>query len=192
MGKFFEKPGEIPMEILRLVTIVEEVYSEGGRKAERPIKKVAAAAVIKNPAIGDKSAVNLDQFSGMGRELGYVLAKAAMAQLGDGSKIESYGKSCIVGVGGELEQAAILIHKEFGASVREVIGGGKAGIPSTKKVAPAGVNIDVPLSFRDNSGLATHFDSMPVLVPGAPNADEILVVLAFTNGGRPHPWEGWK
>lgn len=180
------------MEILRLVTIIEDVVAEGGRKAEKPVRRVAAAAVIKNPATGEKSADNLQQFSGMGKELGYILAKAAMDQLGDGSKVESYGKACIVGVAGELEQAAILIHKEMGVSVREVIGGGKAGIPSTKKVAAAGVSIDVPLSFRDNSGLATHFDSMPVLVPGAPNADEIVVILAFTNGGRPHPWDGWK
>jgi hypothetical protein len=180
------------MEILRLVTIVEDVLVEGRRKAEKPVRRVAAAAVIKNPAVGDKSAENLGQFSGMGKELGYILAKAALAQIGDGSQVESYGKACIVGVAGELEQAAILIHKELGVSVREVIGGGKAGIPSTKKVAPAGVNIDVPLSFRDNSGLATHFDSMPVVIQGAPNADEIVVILVLTNGGRPHPWEGWK
>lgn len=179
------------MEVLRIVTIIEDVISEGGRKAERQVRRVAAAAVIKNPAVGDKSAENLGQFSGMGKELGYLLAKEAMSHLGDGTKVESYGKACIVGIHGELEQAAILIHKEMGISVREVIGGGKAGIPSTKKVGPAGVTIDVPLSFRDNSGLATHFDSMPVLVPGAPNADEIVVILAFTNGGRPHPWDGW-
>jgi hypothetical protein len=180
------------MEILRLVTIVEDVYVEGRRKVNKPVRRAVAAAVIKNPAIGDKSAENLGQFSGMGKELGYILAKAALGQIGDGSLVESYGKACIVGAAGELEQAAILIHKEFGVSVREVIGGGKAGIPSTKKVAQAGVNIDVPLSFRDNSGLATHFDSMPVAVPGAPNADEIVVILVLTNGGRPHPWEGWK
>jgi hypothetical protein len=180
------------MEIIRIVTVIEDIFEEGRKKAGRPLRRVAAAAVIRNPATGAESAQNLDQFSGMGKELGYLLAKTAMAQIGDGSQIESYGKACIVGVGGELEQGAILIHKEMGVSVREVIGGGKAGIPSTKKVAAAGVSIDVPLSFRDNSGLATHFDSMSVFVPGAPNADEIVVILAFTNGGRLHPWDGWK
>ncbi len=180
------------MEILRLLTTIEDIYSEGGRKAERPVRRVAAAAVMKNPATGVHSAENLEQFCGMGREVGYVLAKAALAQFAEGSTVESYGKACIVGTSGELEQAAILIHKEFGEAVREVIGGGKAGIPSTKKVAPSGTGIDVPLSFRDNSGLATHFDCMSVVVPGAPNADEIVVVLVLTDGGRPHPWEGWK
>ncbi len=181
------------MEVLRIVTIIEDVISEGGKKAEHQVRRVAAAAVIKNPATGDnRSAENLGQFAGMGKELGYLLGKEALSHLGESKNVESYGKACIVGVNGELEQAAILIHKEMGISVREVIGGGKAGIPSTKKVGPAGVTIDVPLSFRDNSGLATHFDSMPVLIPGAPNADEIVVILAFTNGGRPHPWAGWN
>jgi Protein of unknown function (DUF1185). len=181
------------MEILRLLTISEDIYVEGRRKAPKPIRKVAAAAVIKNPSIGERSAENLEQYFGMGKELGYVLARAAMERLGnDGKNVESYGKACIIGVQGEIEQGAILIHKEMGVSVREVIGGGKAGIPSTKKVAPAGTSIDVPLSYRDDSGRATHFDSMSVVVPGAPNPDEIVVVLVLTNGGRPHPWEGWK
>jgi hypothetical protein len=179
------------MEILRLLTTIEDIYSEGGRKADKPVRRVAAAAVMKNPQTGPHSAENLDQFCGMGREVGYVLAKAALVQFAVGTTVESYGKACIVGTSGELEQAAILIHKEFGAAVREVIGGGKAGIPSTKKVAPAGTAIDVPLSFRDNSGLATHFDCMSVMAPGAPNADEIVVVLVLTDGGRTHPWEGW-
>jgi len=179
------------MEIRRIVTVVEDVIVEGGRQADKTVRRVASAAVIKNPATGESSGDNLDQFAGMGYELGAILGKEAALHLGGGEHVESYGKGCIVGADGELEQAAILIHKEFGKSVREAIGGGKAGIPSTKKVAGPGASIDVPLSFRDNSGLATHFDCMEFTVPGSPKADEIVVVLAFTNGGRPHPWSGW-
>jgi hypothetical protein len=180
------------MEIRRIVTIVEDVLVEGGRKVENPTRQVAAAAVITNPAVGEKSGENLEQFAGIGYELGTTLAKEAMAPLGGGENVECYGKACIVGTGGELEQAAILIHKELGKSVRDVIGGGKAGIPSTKKVASPGATIDVPLSHRDDAGIPTHFSSMEVSVPGAPNADEIVVIFALTNGGRPHPWDGWS
>jgi hypothetical protein len=180
------------MEILRLVTIVEDIMSEGGIKAERPIRRVAAAAVIKNPATGDKASLDQEQFFAIGKELGYILAKAAMAPLGDGTNVESYGKACIVGSEGVVEQGAMLIHKVMGVAVREIIGGGKAGIPGNQKVAPAGTSIDVPLSHRDNSGLATHWDTMPVMVPGAPNADEIVAILALSNGGRLLPWDGWN
>ncbi len=180
------------MEIRRIITISEDVMVEGGREVPHSLRKVAVAAVITNPAIGDQSSKNLEQFVDMGKQLGTILAEKAMAVLGGGTNVASFGKACIVGINGELEQAAILIHKEFGNSVREVIGGGKAGIPSTKKVGVAGISIDVPLCFRDNSGLATHFDSIQVSVPNAPSADEIVVVLGFTNGGRPHPWDGWS
>ncbi|MBK8021904.1 MAG: amino acid synthesis family protein [Chloroflexi bacterium] len=180
------------MEIRRIFTISEDIFAEGGRKLAVPVRKVAAAAIIANPATGDQSGVNLDQFVEMGNQLGTILANEAMGLLGGAEKVQSFGKACLVGINGELEQAAILIHKEFGRAVRNVIGGGKAGIPSTKKVGSAGASIDVPLCFRDDAGLATHFDSIQVSVPGAPTADEIVVILGFTNGGRPHPWTGWN
>lgn len=179
------------VEIRRIVTVIEDVLVEGGRAAEKRVRRVASAVVFKNPATGAQSATQLDQFSRLGYELGELLAKEAMPHLGGGANVQNYGKGAIVGTDGELEQAAILIHKEFGKSVREVIGGGKSGIPSTKKVAGPGTSIDVPLSFRDNSGLGTHFDCIEVKIPGSPKADEIVVVLALTNGGRPHPWSGW-
>lgn len=179
------------MEIRRIVTVIEDMHHEGGRPLGRTLRRVATAAVIANPAIGPGSDRDLDQFAGMGLELGALLATQALAHLGGGAAIHSFGKAAIVGVGGEIEQAAILIHKEFGKSLREAIGGGKAGIPSTKKVAGPGTAIDVPLSFRDNSGLGTHFDCMEIAVPGAPRHDEIVVIAAFTDGGRPHPWRGW-
>ena len=55
------------MEILKLVTIIEDVISEGGRKAEKTVRRVAAAAVIQNPATGAHSHEHLEQFSGMGK-----------------------------------------------------------------------------------------------------------------------------
>lgn len=180
------------MEILRLVTIIEEIFEEGGRKVEMPNRRVAAAAVIKNPATGTKSGENQEQFFDIGKEIGYILTRAAMAPLGDGKNVESFGKACIVGSEGEVEQGAMLIHKILGVAVREVIGGGKAGIPGAQKVAPAGTSIDVPLSFRDDAGRATHWDTMPVVVPGAPKDDEMVVIIALSNCGRPHPWVGWE
>ena len=180
------------MELLRLVTIIEDIIEEGGRKVETPNRRVAAAAVIKNPAPGAKSGQDQEQFFAIGREIGTILTKAALAPLGEGKDVESFGKACIVGSEGEVEQGAMLIHKVLGVSVREVIGGGKAGIPGAQKVAPAGTSIDVPLSFRDDAGRATHWDTMPVVVPGAPNGDEMVVIVALSNCGRPHPWAGWK
>lgn len=174
------------MEIRRQITMIEDVYVEGRRKAKDPVRRVAALAVITNPAAGTY-VESMDEFIAMGEELGGLLAKQAVIHLGDGSRVESYGKACIVGEAGELEQAAALVHPTFGKSVRLVIDGGKAGIPSSKKVAGPGSTIDVPLAFRHHSGVASHFDAMEVSVPGSPKADEIVVALVLTDGGRPHP-----
>jgi len=40
------------MRIRKMLTVVEEIYEDGGRKAARPVKKVAAIAVIENPFAG--------------------------------------------------------------------------------------------------------------------------------------------
>jgi Amino acid synthesis len=70
------------------------------------------------------------------------------------------------------------------------VGGGKAIIPSAKKLGPAGTAIDVPLHYKDAAFVRTHFDAMEVRVPDAPKAGEIVVALVVTDGGRPHPRVG--
>ena len=40
------------MKIRKLVTVVEEIQEDGGRRLDKPLKKVAAVAVIENPFAG--------------------------------------------------------------------------------------------------------------------------------------------
>ena len=40
------------VNIRKLVTIVEEILTDGGRPARRPVRKAAAVAVIENPFAG--------------------------------------------------------------------------------------------------------------------------------------------
>jgi len=49
-----------------------------------------------------------------------------------------------------------------------------------------GSTIDVPLHFKDAAFVRTHFDAMEVRLGDAPRANEILVALVVTDGGRPH------
>jgi hypothetical protein len=156
----------ITMEVHRIITVIADVHCEGGRAADKNVRRVATAAVITNPSIDGQSGAALDQFASISYQLGKILTTQAIIQLGGGENVENFGKAAIVG--------------------------GKVGISSTKKVAGAGTAINVPLSFRDNSGLETPSDCMEVSIPGSPKHDEIVVIAAFTNGGRPHPWQGWS
>ena len=70
------------------------------------------------------------------------------------------------------------------------MGGGKAIIPSAKKLGGPGTAIDVPLHFKDAAFVRTHYDAMEVRLPDAPHANEIVLVIAVTDGGRPHPRVG--
>jgi len=175
------------MRIRKMLTVVEEIYEDGGRKAARPIKKDAAIAVIENPFAG-RYVEDLQELVKTGEELGDLLGRRAVAALG--APVHSYGKAAIVGERGEYEHAAAILHPTLGAPFRAAVGGGQAIIPSAKKLGGPGTTIDVPLHFKDAAFVRTHYDAMEVRLCDAPRADEILVALAVTDGGRPHPRVG--
>ena len=173
------------VSIRKIVTVVEEVSSEMGRPVSPPIRRAAALAVIANPFAGTYVA-DLAPLIAAGEELGALLTARAVAALGiPGSAVQSYGKAALVGENGELEHAAALLHPKMGAPVRKALGKGAALIPSNKKRGGPGTSLDVPLGHKDAAFVRSHFDGMEVRINDAPRRDEILVVIAVTDGGRP-------
>jgi hypothetical protein len=171
------------VDIRKLVTVIEEIRSEAGKEVDPPLKKVAVAAVVKNPH-ARRYDEDLSDLIEEGERLGGLLAGQAAAALG--GKAESYGKAGIVGTDGELEHVAAVIHPKFGNPLREAVGGGKAIIPSAKKRGVPGSSIDIPLHYKDAAFVRTHFDAMELRVLDAPHPDEIVIAVAITDGGRPH------
>ena len=183
------------VNVRKLVTVSEEIVVDGGRAAKRPVRKVAAIAIIENPFAG-KFVEDLTPLIDAGEELGALLAKRATEALGAGTvdghgpsrcEVESYGKAAIVGEAGEYEHAAALLHPKLGAPLRAAVGGGKAIIPSAKKLGGPGTAIDVPLHFKDAAFVRTHYDAMEIRIADAPRANEIVLAIVVTDGGRPHP-----
>ena len=175
------------MRIRKLVTLVEEVHADGGRDVGRPVRRAAAVAVIDNPFAG-RFVEDLAPLVQTGAELGALLGARAVAALGGAA--ESYGKAAVVGLEGELEHAAAILHPTLGGPFRIAVGGGAAIIPSAKKLGAAGTAIDVPLHYKDAAFVRTHFDAMEIRIPDAPLPREIVVILAVASGGRPHPRVG--
>lgn len=175
------------MKIRKLVTIVEETRIEGEKSLDKPAHKAAAIAVIQNPFAG-KYQEDLTELMNIGEELGGLLGKKAVAALGiEPKEVESYGKAAIVGEKGELEHAAAILHPKLGKPFRAAVFEGKSIIPSAKKRGGMGTPIDVPLHFKNAAYVRSHYDAMEVRVTDAPMADEILVALVVTSGGRPLP-----
>ena len=171
------------MNLVRIRIIVDHILEEGCRRLTQPLRKVAAGAVIKNPYAG-RYVDDLSQLYETGAALGKLLGETAVAQLA--GEAHSYGKAALVGMNGELEHAAALLHPALGAPLREAVGGGAAIIPSAKKLGGPGTAIDVPLHHKDAMYARSHFDAMAFRLDDAPAADEIVVIVAVTDGGRPH------
>lgn len=175
------------MIIRKTVLIKEIVEADGVGEPCRPITRVAALAVIKNPFAG-QFVEDLSPLFDFGGQLGEQLMGEAVGMLG-GPPV-SYGKAAIVGVAGDLEHGGAMIHPKLGKPMRAAVGGGKALIPSNAKVAAAGVPIDMPLGHKDEAWSFDHFDTMTVMVADAPRPDEILMCMAVSDGPRPRPRVG--
>jgi len=172
------------LEIRKLQVVVEETRHAAGRPGRTPLRKVVAMAVVANPLAGQGFVDDLSPLVEPSAALGRDLGEQALAALGTAP--ESYGKAAICGVGGEQEHANACLTSAFGNAFRDAIGGGKAWITSATKVGGPGTPIDVPLAFKDELWVRSHYDAIEVRVPDAPLPDEIVVIAAVANRGRLH------
>jgi len=163
---------------------VEEIWHEGGPIANVPLKKGSACAVIENPYAGEY-VEDIGDFMEDLKPLGLSLAQKLIDVLGGVSAIQGYGKGAIVGTNGEIEHGA-LWHVPGGYAMRELLGDAKAIVPSTKKVGSPGTRLDIPVTHINASYVRGHFDSMEVGCNDGPKANELLVALVMTTGGRVH------
>lgn len=173
------------MKIRKIVVQVEQTMREAEQEVEPPTCKAIAAAVIHNPYAG-QYVHDLRPLYELGAEVSRVLVERALGALGcPPAAVSSYGKGAIVGTAGELEHSAALLHPSFGAPVRAALGGGKAIIPGTKKVAGAGAPITIPLTNKDDIWSFDDMDSAEIAIADAPRPDEMLIALCLGIAGRP-------
>ena len=177
----------MPAKIRKIIVQTDEVRVEMGQEVNPPVRKALAMAVIENPFAG-RFEQNLDALIAIGEELGGLLGERCVQALGiTPGQAESYGKAAIVGEGGELEHAAAILHPKLGAPLRVAVEKGAALVPSSKKIGGLGTAIDVPLGHKDAAYVRSHFDAMEARVADAPRANEIVVAVVVTAGGRPLP-----
>lgn len=168
--------------IRRTLVLISERREDAGRVAEPPLRKIAAIAVTENPFL-NRYVDDLSSGIEASEALGCELARMARAGFGAG-EIQSYGKGGIVGCDGEQEHANALLTTVFADPVREMIGGADAWISSVTKVGGPGTPIDVPMNHKDDISVRSHYDAMPIVIPDAPMADEIVLIISIANRGR--------
>ena len=170
------------MEVRKIVTFAEDVFSEAGQLAQPLLRKVAVVAVIKNP-FAQRFVENLSPLTEASLELGRRITAIAITAMGD-FPVQSYGKAGLVGLAGEQEHAVAMLTTIYGNVMREAVGGGKAWISSmTKRVSP-GETIDIPLAHKDALYVRSHYDGITITLHDAPLPDEIAIIAAYANRGR--------
>src|ERR671932_2611680 len=172
------------MEVRRILAFVDETRAEAGRPAEPVLRKAAAVAVVRNPFAGRYEpdlAPLIEASAGIGREI----ADLALRLLAPYAA-ESYGKAAVVGTAGEQEHGVAMLTTVFGNFMREAAGGGKAWISSITKRAAPGATVDVPLAHKDALYVRSHYDGITRTLPDAPLPNELAIICAYANRGRPN------
>lgn len=175
------------MQLRRIVTVKDVVFSDAFHQPCDPITRIAIAAVVHNPCAG-QHIVDLSALFEIGGALGEQLMEEGVSALA--KPPISYGKAALVGVAGDMEHGGALIHPKLGKPMRDAVGGGAALIPSNVKLGSCGTAIDVPLGHKDEAWSFDHFDTLTVSVADAPLPDEVMVIMAVADGGRVHPRVG--
>jgi Amino acid synthesis len=175
----------VAIDIRKIVTTIEEIRHEFGPVPDKPRLRGAILAVIKNPYAGGYVKDITPMMEAL-KPLGLDMSHRLIAALGvKPEDIQAYGKGAIVGEAGELEHGA-LWHVPGGYGMREVLGGAKAIVPSSKKVGGLGSRLDIPIGHVDAAYVRSHFDAMEIGLNDAPRRDEIVYGLVMATGGRVH------
>lgn len=163
---------------------VQEIVHEGGPVQAQPLYKAVAGVVIANPFAG-RWVEDLSPLTTPSPSLGIALGARLLVLLG-GNSVEGYGKGGIAGINGDQDHVVACVTTVFGDAFREAIGGGAAWISSATKTASAGTSLDIPLAYKDDLYVRSHYDAVTVTVPDAPRSDELMICVAASTRGRIH------
>ena len=172
------------MEIKRILTFVDEVRAEAGRRSEPPLRKSAVVAIVQNPFAGRyaedlsplTAASEVDRPRNL-RDCGGAAGARQTRELRQGGDGRAGGRA------GAWQCDAHDGLRQRDARSR---GGGKAWISSFTKRAAPGATIDIPLAHKDALYVRSHYDGISITLHDAPQADEIAVICAYATRGRPN------
>ena len=174
--------------VRKVTVLTEEILRDGSGALATRVTRAAAAAIVRNPWTG--SAVSTDlapETERIAPVLAKILTDRLTAALGGAGEIEAFGKSAVVGLKGEMEHAAALIHTPFfGNLVREFLEGTSILSFSDDRAEP-GTTIAVPMWHKQAASTRSHYQTLTLSLSDAPHPNEIVVVAAASTGSRPHP-----
>src|SRR3989442_2772474 len=107
------------MDIRRLLVLRDTVNHEGGLPARKPVTRVAACAVIRNPLAG-LAREDLGELVPFGEELGTLLVREALAALPNPPG--GFGQAAILRLHGGLVPAPGILHPRLRRPLAAAVG----------------------------------------------------------------------
>lgn len=175
-------------EIRKIHVAIEETRLEAGRPVDPPLTTVIVAAVLRNPwadaPYTDDLRTEIRRFA---PQLGALLGDRLIAAAGSADAIQAYGKASIVGLDGELEHAAAMVHTLlFGEQIRQRAKGASTLVFANTRAA-AGAQITVPMVHKVELLTRSHYHTAQMAIADAPRPDEVVVAVGAATGSRPFP-----
>lgn len=170
--------------VRKVVSVVEDVTAEGGKRVHPAARMVAVGVVVENPFAGRYEEDLQPLVERYCEPLGELLVERALLLLG--APAEGVGKGALVGLDGDIEHGSAIIHNlRFGNKVRDAISG-TALLPAAEKRGAAGAPLDLAVKHKDDHTVRSHHQTFEVRIPDSPRASEIVIWIAVAAGGRPH------
>lgn len=179
------------LEVRKLYTAIEETRIEGGKQADKPVRMIGVMAVIKNPWSGQGFVEDLSpKINEYAPGLGEMLVAELFKHIESPEEVEAFGKAGVVGVNGDIEHASAYIHTlRFGNKFRDSVEG-TSFLSFTNKRGGPGTSIQIPMVHKTEDSTRSHYVTFETAIEDAPAADEIVVAIGISTGGRPHARTG--
>lgn len=174
------------MDVRKTVVFQEEILIENGTRLATPMRRVVVGSVLKNPLAQKPVGTDLKPLVDISVELGASMTKTALSLIGNAKDLRAYSKGALVGLSGDLEHGAAMIHARIGMAMRSTLKRGRVIIPGNAKVVSAGASVDLIFGPIDEGWDLDAVDTMTINVGDAPRADEILLLVGYATGSRPH------
>lgn len=164
--------------------LIEKKFTEMGENLDGDFITATIAVTAENPCAG-KYQENLSVLSDWAGSQAKGFLKELLEMSGlTADDVVSFGKSAIIGINGELEHGAALLHPSLGNPVREVLKGSTV-LPSTIKVGLPGESIDAPYDNKSDANTLDYVNNITLSVPGAPLPDEFVLLITIATNMRP-------
>lgn len=174
------------MDVRKTVVFQEEVAIENGSRLASPLRRVVVGSILKNPLVHKPVGTDLKPLIDISVELGEKMTRTALSLIGEAKGLRSYTKGAMVGLAGDLEHGAVMIHARIGMAMRATLKRGRVIIPGNAKVAGAGSTMDLLFGPIDEGWDLDAGDTMTISVSDAPRPDEILLLVGYATGPRPN------